>query len=54
MSEEKDVSNMAGEHTLAEQKRQTMMHTYTSLINVHTKCQPSTSYGIQEIAQTRF
>ena len=25
----KDVSNMAGAHTLAEQKGQTMMHTYT-------------------------
>ena len=25
-----------------------------SLTNVPTKCQPSTPYGIQEIAQTRF
>ena len=29
------------------------MHTYT-LTNVPTKYQPSTSYGIQEIVQTRF
>ena len=48
---------MAAEHTLAEQKGHTMMHTYTyihPLTNVPTKCQPSTPYGIQEIAQTRF
>ena len=48
---------MAAEHTLVEQKGQTMMHTYIyihPLTNVPTKCQPSTPYGIQEIAQTRF
>ena len=44
---------MAGEHTLAEQKGPTMMHTYTPLTNVPTKCQPA-PYRIQEIAQTRF
>ena len=43
---------MAGEQTLAEQKGQTMMHTYSP--NVPTKCQPSTPYGIKEITQTRF
>ena len=54
---EKDVSNMAAEHTLAEQKGHTMMHTYIymhHLTNVPTKCQPSTPYGIQEIFQIRF
>ena len=33
------------------------MHLHTppkALTNVPTKCQPSTPYGIQEIAQTRF
>ena len=45
---------MAGEHTLAEKKGHTMMLTYTPLTNVPTKCQPSTPYGIQEMAQTRF
>ena len=48
---------MAAEHTLEEQKGHTMMHTYIyihPLTNVPTKCQPSTPYGIQEIAQTRF
>ena len=44
---------MAAEHTLAVQKGHTMMHTYiyiNPLTNVPTKCQPSTTYGIQEIA----
>ena len=42
---------MAAEHTLAVQKGHTMMHTYIHpLTNVPTKCQPSTPYGIQEIA----
>ena len=48
---------MADEHTLAEQKGHTMMYTYIykhPLTNVPTKCQPSTPYGIQEIAQTKF
>ena len=48
---------MAAEHTLAEQKGHTMIHTYIyihSLTHVPTKCQPSTPYGFQEIAQTRF
>ena len=48
---------MADEHTLVEQIDHTMMHTYIyiyPLINVPTQCQPSTPYGIQEIAQTRF
>ena len=48
---------MAAEHTLAEQKGHTMMHTYIyihPLTSVPTKCQPSAPYGIQEIAQTRF
>ena len=35
-------------------KGHTMMHTYTQLTNVPTKCQPSAPYGIQEISQTRF
>ena len=43
---------MAGAHTLAEQKGQTMMHTYTP--NVLTKCQSSTPYGIKEMTQIRF
>ena len=49
--------SMAAEHTLAEQKGHTMMHTYIYihlLPNVPIKCQPSTPYGIQEIAQTSF
>ena len=57
MSQDKDVSNMAAEHTLGEQKGHTMMHTYIyiqPLTNVPTECQPSTPYGIQEIAWTRF
>ena len=48
---------MAAEHTLAKQKGHTMMHTYIyihPLTNVPTRCQPSTPYGIQEIAQPRF
>ena len=48
---------MADEHTLAEQKGHTMMHTniyMQPLTNVPTMYQPSTPYGIQEIAQTRF
>ena len=45
---------MAGEHTLAEQKDHTMMHTYTPQTNFPTKCQPFTPHGIQEKAQTRF
>ena len=48
---------MAAEHTLAEQKGLTIMHTYIYihfLTNAPTKCQPSAPYGIQEIAQTRF
>ena len=48
---------MAAEHTLAEQNGHTMMHIYIyihPLTNVSTKCQPSTPYGIQEIAWTRF
>ena len=50
---------MSDEHTLAEQTGRTMMHTVTyiyihPLTNVTTKCQPSTPYGIQEIAQTGF
>ena len=30
-----------------------MMHTY-KVTNVPTKCQPSTPYGIQEMARTRI
>ena len=48
---------MAAEHTLAEQNGHTMMHTYIKihpLTNALNKCQLSTPYGIQEIAQTRF
>ena len=48
---------MAAEQTLAEQNGHTVMHTYIymhPLTNVHTNCQPSTPYEIQEIAQTRF
>ena len=48
---------MAAEHTLAEQKDHTIVITYIyihPLTNVPTKCQPSTPYGLQEIAQTRF
>ena len=48
---------MADEHTLVEQNGHTMMHTYIYIhppTNVPTKCQPSTPYGIQEIAQRRF
>ena len=48
---------MADEHTFADQKGRTMMHTYIyihPLTNVPTKCQPSTPHQIQEIAQTRF
>ena len=30
------------------------MDTYTTLTNVPTKCQPSTPYGIQEIARHDF
>ena len=50
---------MAAEHTLAEQKGHTLMHTYMyiyihPITNVPTKCQLSIPYGIQEIAQTRF
>ena len=48
---------MVAEHTLAEQKGHTMMHTFIyiyPLTNVPTKYQPSTPHGIQEIAQTRF
>ena len=36
----------------AKVKGHTMMQTYNP--NVPTKCQPSTPYGIQEIAQTKF
>ena len=42
---------------LQSKKGHTMMHTYIFIhpqTNVPTKCQPSTPYGIQEIAQTRF
>ena len=48
---------MAAEHTLAEQKGHTMMHTdiyIHPLTNVPTKWQPSTLYGIQKIIQTIF
>ena len=48
---------MAAEKTLAEQKGHTMIHTYIykhPLTNVPTMCQPSTPFGIQEIAQIRF
>ena len=48
---------MAAEHTSAEQKGHTMMHIYIyihPLTNVPKKCQPSTPYGIKEIALTRF
>ena len=48
---------MADEHTLAEQKGHTIMHIYIyihPLTKIPTKCQPSTPYGIQEIAQTTF
>ena len=51
---------MGDEHTLAEQKGHTMMHTYIYIppppppTNVPTDCQPSTPHGIQEIAHTRF
>ena len=31
-----------------------MMHNYTPLTNVHTKCQTSTPYRIQEIARQDF
>ena len=44
------------EQPLAEQKGHTMMYTYIymhPLTNVPMKCQPSTPYGIQEIAQIR-
>ena len=44
---------MADETTLAEQKGHAMMHTYIYMhprTNVPAKCQPSTPYGIQEIA----
>ena len=34
LSQEKDVSNMADEHTLAEQKGHTMMHIYI-YINIY-------------------
>ena len=44
---------MAGEHTLAEQRSHHDVHLHP-LTNVPTKCQPSTPYGIQEIAQTKF
>ena len=30
------------------------LHQKTDLTDVTTKCKPSTPYGIQEIAQTRF
>ena len=45
---------LTGEHTFTEQKGHKMMQTYTPLTNVPTNCQPSTPYGIQEIAQTKF
>ena len=45
---------MAGEHTLAVQKGHTMMHNLHPLTNAPTKCQPSTSYRLQEVAKTRF
>ena len=47
---------MAGEHTLAENKIYRSHHDARlhPLTDVTTKCQPSTSYGIQEIAQTRL
>ena len=48
---------MAVEPTLEEPNCHTMMHPHIyihPLTNVPTKCQPSTPYGIQEIAQTRF
>ena len=48
---------MADEHTLADQKGHTMMHTFIyihPLSNVPTKYQPSTPYGIQDKAQSRF
>ena len=48
---------MAAEHTLAEQKGHTMMHTYIyihRLTNVPTKYQLPTPYHFQDIAWTRF
>ena len=48
---------MAAEHTLAQQKGHTMMHTYIYihlLANVPTKYQRPTPYGFRDIAQTRF
>ena len=48
---------MADEHTLAEQKGHTMMHTYIymhTLTSVPTQNQLSTPCRIQEIALTRF
>ena len=44
---------MVGEHTLALKRSHHDAHLHP-LTNVPTKCQPSTPYGIQEIAQTRF
>ena len=42
---------MAGEHTLTEPKLMVTPDVHLHpLTNVPTKCQPSTSYGIQEIA----
>ena len=51
------IANMAVEHTLAEQKGHTMMHTYIyihPLTNVPTKCQPSAPYGIHEKPRQDF
>ena len=46
---------MAGAHTLAEQKGQTMVHLHPLMsLPTCTKCQASTPYGIKEITQTRF
>ena len=51
MSKEKDGSNMAGEHTLAQPK---LKVTPTPPTNVPTKYQLPTPYGLRDIARTRF